>query len=96
MKIVKTVLYNWANKNLVNSIEQWENRDESPPIYSLESYKILDYKAYKKDGVRYAEFKVLIKFLPGGVLPDNKEWVFILRDGHLGWKVFRFVLAENV
>ena len=95
MKIVKTVLYNWANKNLVNSIEQWENRDESPPVYSLESYKILDYRAYKKDGMRYAEVKVFIKFLPGGVLPDNREWVFILRDGHLGWKVFRFVLAEN-
>ena len=93
-KHIETYLTNVQKGNLTNIYILWDNKNNSPPIYNMTSYKIKNKTFYKKDGVKWASFKVDIYLAGGNILPSGKEWTFDLSYTKVGWKIMAGYMNE--
>ena len=94
IKVVKTVLDQWSNKDLLKAIDQWEDPENYPPIYNVDEFKIKDYDFKEVDKILYAKIRAMIIFEAGNLLPSGEYWYFVLKDGRFGWKITDFYI-EN-
>jgi hypothetical protein len=95
IKAMKTILRYWQEKDFYNAIEQWEDRQKSPPVDGLNGYTINKKEFFRKNGDLYAKFFINLDFPPGNkfFVPDE-EWIFELHYSALGWKVSDFAIAN--
>jgi len=91
MRIVTDVIKYWENGDLSYAFGYWEIKENSPPVYGVESSKILSKVFDKKDGRRHAEITVSLVFATNNILPSG-DWVFELSQTRYGWKIINFYL----
>jgi len=95
VKTIQTVLLQWQNRDQVKAMSQWENPAKYPPVYNLLNYEFTKKEFLKIDGVEYAKIFVELFFDEGSILPNNEEWLFVLKYTSFGWKVNRFILPSK-
>jgi hypothetical protein len=69
--------------------------NKCPPIYGLQSYKILKSKFTKIDGKQKAFYDVVLNFPPDNVLPTGKTWICELEKIGGSWKAMDFYPAKE-
>ena len=95
IKSVKKVLTFWVEDNLIEPVEFWEDPEKSPPVYGLQSFKILNKRFYKKDGGYFAEIVVVLNLSQNTIMPSGKSWVFKLKNTSKRWKIVDFYIYED-
>jgi hypothetical protein len=96
-KTMKAILQYWKEKDFYNAIEQWEDREKSPPVDGLNSYTINKKKFFKKNGKHHAQFFVTLDFPAGNpFFVPGREWIFELNYTAVGWKVISFADANPI
>ena len=89
-KTVETILTHWQNNDLLPAMTFWQNEEDSPPVYDLLSYEILNKEFGKEEGQYYANITVQLIFPTGNPFFTDKNWVFSLKKTRHGWRVFDF------
>lgn len=93
-KIVKSILSDWIQENMLSPMNYWENRDAYPNVAKLISYKIRNKQIYKKNDVLFARFHIDLKFADNNFMPKNSEWLFALKKTSEGWKIIDFKISR--
>ncbi len=89
------VLSLWKSNDLTFVFNFWEDPKKCPPIYDLQSYKILNKSFKKEKGQLKAFITVSLDFPPGNTLPSGKEWTFELTDSDVGWQINSFQINKT-
>jgi len=93
-KVVKTILTDWSQENMLSPMSYWENRDFYPNVAKLNSYKIRNQQIFKKNEVLFAKFYIDLKFAENNFMPLNSEWLFTLKKTSIGWKIIEFRISR--
>lgn len=93
-KVVKTILNDWSQENMLSPMSYWENRDFYPNVAKLNSYKFRNQQIFKKNDVLFAKFHIDLKFAENNFMPQNSEWLFTLKKTSVGWKIIEFRISR--
>ena len=95
-RIVRAVLEDWKNGQILEAFQYWENPQKSPPVEGLVSYKINQQILDEKDGRRHARIFTMLEFPSGETAaPSGLEWVFELQQTRIGWKITDWRLSSR-
>ncbi|MGE0267791.1 MAG: hypothetical protein AB7S78_04965 [Candidatus Omnitrophota bacterium] len=93
-KIVKSILNDWTEENMLSPMNYWEDRNAYPNVAKLTAYKIRNHQIYKKNNVLFAKFHIDLKFADNNFMPKNSEWLFALKKTSEGWKIIDFRVSR--
>ena len=89
-QVVFYILDHWKEKDILVTIDYWQDPNTFPPVSYIESYKIAWQRFYRLEKQSYVETYVKIDFGQGSSLKDGKEWLFKLTNTTTGWRVVAF------
>ncbi|MBF0385690.1 MAG: hypothetical protein HQL27_07430 [Candidatus Omnitrophica bacterium] len=95
VKVVKKVLSLWKNNDLTFAFNYWQDPQNCPPVYDLQSYKIIKAEFYTEKKVLKARLFIILEFPAGNIMPSGKEWVFEIAYSPVGWQIISMAQVIN-
>ncbi|OGX08354.1 MAG: hypothetical protein A2Z88_06760 [Omnitrophica WOR_2 bacterium GWA2_47_8] len=93
--VLQKVLSFWEAGDPASAMAYFEHPNQSPPIFSVNSYKIVKRKFGGKKGRRHAEFHVILNFPKENLLPSGVIWICEIDQTQSGWHITSFTLSSE-
>lgn len=94
MTVIDSILNDWQAANHITPMNYWVNRNKYPTLPRLVTYKMRNRQVLKKDDELSARFILTLNFEANPSVPQNSDWLFVLKKAGGSWKVADFRLSK--
>ncbi|MCA9403387.1 MAG: hypothetical protein KC897_06365 [Candidatus Omnitrophica bacterium] len=94
MTVINSIMADWQSANHITPMNYWINRNKYPTLPRLVTFKMRNRQVLKKDDELSARFILTLNFEPNPSVPQNSDWLFVLKKAGGDWKVADFRLSK--